>query len=64
MEIGAAELHGTALGLIFFGFSYQNLCFKSKDKKEIKELDNRSVLPSLRCSNSEILIVNKNSQSE
>lgn len=57
LEEGHVEVHGTPLGFIFIGFSYQNLYFKAKDKKEIKVLESRCSAPALKCTRCDILIM-------
>jgi hypothetical protein len=59
MKSGRAEIHGTTLGFLVAGFSYENLYFKTEDEKEIRILESQNSTPSLRCPNCEILILNK-----
>ena len=59
MKSGLAEIHGTTLGFLVAGFSYENLYFKTSDEKEIRILESGGSTPSLRCPNCEILILNK-----
>lgn len=59
MKSGRTEIHGTPLGFLAIGFSYENLYFRAGDEKKIRVLQSGCSTPSLRCPNCEIIILNK-----
>lgn len=59
MKKGLAEIHGTTLGFLLVGFSYENLYFRAENEDEIRILESGCSTQSLRCENCEIVILNK-----
>ncbi len=49
MEDGVVSIHGTALGFIFVGLSYQNLYFEPEYGKEQKVLGCNEEAQALKC---------------
>ena len=58
MKSGSAEIHGTVMGFLLMGASYENLYFKPDGEKEIKILDSRSSTSASWCENCEVLFLN------
>jgi hypothetical protein len=58
MKTGSAEIHGTVMGFLLMGASYENLYFKPDGEKEIKILDSRSSTSASWCENCEVLFLN------
>ena len=58
MKAGSAELHGTVMGFLLMGASYENLYFKADGEKEIKILDSRSSTSASWCESCEVLFLN------
>lgn len=59
LKNGQANIHGTVGGFLLFGFSCENLYFKSESEKEIEILGSNSSTPSMRCEDCGIVILNK-----
>ncbi len=49
MEKGTARVHGTVVGFILFGFSYQHLWFEHSSGNEERILASNEQCPGYRC---------------
>ena len=57
MTLGYASIHGTFVGFLFFGFSYQNLYFRAEGEKEIKVLDSGCTSTALKCDKCDTVVL-------
>lgn len=55
---GYAEIHGTALGFLIAGYSYENLYFRRENEEEIKILESGGSTAALRCESCGVVILN------
>ena len=58
LKSGQATIHGTVVGFLVFGFSHQNLYFKTDTGEEIKILGSNKSTPAMRCENCGIVTLN------
>lgn len=58
LKSGQATIHGTVVGFLVFGFSHQNLYFKTDTGEEIKILGSGKSTPAMRCENCGIVTLN------
>lgn len=55
---GYAEIHGTALGFLIAGYSYENLYFRRENEEEVKILESGDSTTALRCESCGVVILN------
>ena len=64
MVHGVAEVHGTALGFLVFGWSRQQLWFKAAHRKNIEVLHSGGSSAAWRCDACDITAICKNEEPE
>lgn len=60
LESGEARIHGTITGFLLFGFSHQNLYFKTESGEESEVLGSGMSTPAMKCDKCGVFILNKN----
>lgn len=64
IESGEAKIHGTTVGFLLVGLSYQNLYFKSESGKETAILASHESTPAMKCNKCGVVTLNLNSPTE
>ncbi len=64
LESGEAKIHGTMVGFLLVGLSYQNLYFKSESGKETAILASHESTPAMKCNTCGVVTLNLNSPTE
>ena len=60
LESGEAKNHGTVTGFLLFGFSHQNLYFKTESGVESEILGSGMSTPAMKCDKCGVVILNIN----
>ena len=61
LESGEAKIHGTMVGFLLVGLSYQNLYFKSESGNETSILASHESTPAMKCNTCGVVTLNLNS---
>ncbi len=61
LESGEAKIHGSMVGFLLVGLSYQNLYFKSESGNETAVLASHESTPAMKCNTCGVVTLNLNS---